>query len=227
MLIGARPGPDHGRQRLGQADRDVVGDTPDLQEPVAQFLGRGTGGRDIDVAEAIPVTAAIRHALDRQSGLIAEFGIASRPRVFPDAMIDAQNDLVGIGVRRELIQDDSRDAGVSPGWLAGPHAGVVLRGVGHRGPGLQAQLGALASGQGVQVAGDGAAGEEIGRADDRVDLAGGEFRLAQELADRLDDRGRMVGRPGALPVGVAVDEPDRHRRDLAALGRQGNLADRR
>jgi hypothetical protein len=47
--------------------------------------------------------------------------------------------------------------------------------------------------------------------------------MADDMTDGIDDGLRAERRPGALPVGAAVDKPNRHGRDFPALGRHNDL----
>src|ERR1022692_320455 len=124
MLVGAGPGPDHGGQWPGQADRYVDGHAVDLQELVAQHLRWRAVGRDA----CEPVIAAggeVAQVFDRQSALRGQFRVAGLPCVFPGALVDADQGVVGADVRREVVDDDDRPAGVRRKADGGVRPGIA------------------------------------------------------------------------------------------------------
>src|SRR5215472_2106878 len=230
VLVGAGPGSDHGCQWSGQSDRDVIGDPVDAQELAAERLWRSAVVRDAHE----PVVAAGRfvcQVFDWKTGLLAQFRMPNLPSVFLAALADAHGDVVGADVGREVVQDDDWAACISgegrrwviePGSLPGC-LGMDVSGIGDGDAGLESKFGALAREERIEVAGDGTTGHEVGRADDVEYLPGGDLGSPHYLPDGFNDGGGPERRPGALPVGVAVDQADGHGRDLAALGSQGHL----
>ena len=84
------------------------------------------------------------------------------------------------------------------------HAIADVGGVGDRYPSpAQAEFGVLACGKCGQIAGHGAAGDELGRAHDAGDQGPGQPRgraVKATLPDRVNNGSRPKRRPDALPV---------------------------
>jgi hypothetical protein len=126
------------------------------------------------------------------------------PLVPPGPFGKAEDDLIEVGVGREVLHHDA--------------ALIVADGE----AGLQPQDGRVPGGQGGQVAGDGTTGQEVRRADERCDAFARCVRLPDDVPEGIDDPSRAERRPAALAMSIAVDQPDGNRWQLRPLGCEGN-----